>query len=484
MPRLPPHLSSRINRLPHGAPSNLNLKWQKAPHSSSPTLSSHKYIRSARLIHTCIPLHRHSQAMPPPPPRAARGWRRRRRAAALGLGLGLVGSSLIHVLALFSKAAYAFQQQLPAPQATAPPRSLLPALPAPPTAAPCRTTALASSFFDPFSSSGCSNPFDALTELTSALGGSLRAGTPVYIGDLGRMGAVVGREIDGQYLIQVPSGGGTPVVSESVPLITAIMWMWSRHRSKTMHTTRITTTTQLVRRPGRLLFVQQPGSPQQQQQQPRPPAAAAPGWRFPAQEEEAEEQQQQWEGVEEGGDSDGYQLYQDPRTGKTYVVYQTRPQARWKFVHTQTHTHTHTHTFSLPLSHTSKHIHPNALSHTHLRLSGLLRLAHTTATTHRHPQLGAGAGPQPVKRLRMAPPRDQLQEYLAAQQRRREERARWQAQQQQPPAPGGMPGSEFVTRAFEDALRALDAGGGGDQGQRGRREEDQFDLLTRLAEVL
>lgn len=60
----------------------------------------------------------------------------------------------------------------------------------------------------------------ALGELTSALGGvagagagaGLRAGTPVFVGDLGRMGVVVGREVDGQYLVQVNSRGAASVV--------------------------------------------------------------------------------------------------------------------------------------------------------------------------------------------------------------------------------------------------------------------------------
>ena len=83
----------------------------------------------------------------------------------------------------------------------------------------------------------------------------------------------------------------------------------------------------------------------------------------------------------------------------------------------------------------------------------------------------------------MAPPRDQLQEYLAAQQQR-------QQQQQQLQRGGGLPGSDFVVRAFEDGLRALAAaqeeGPGQGQGGRLRRqqqEQDQFEMLTRLAEV-
>jgi hypothetical protein len=104
----------------------------------------------------------------------------------------------------------------------------------------------------------------------------------------------------------------------------------------------------------------------------------------------------------------------------------------------------------------------------------------------------------PGKRLRMAPPRDRLQEYLAAQQRRREEEARWSSSSSSPPqgrgggereGERGLPGSGFVMRAFEDGLGALSSSSSQQQGQQqgqewGLEEEgDEFDLLTRLAEV-
>lgn len=74
-------------------------------------------------------------------------------------------------------------------------------------------------------------------------------------------------------------------------------------------------------------------------------------------------------------------------------------------------------------------------------------------------------------------------------------RLRQQQQQQQMRGggAGGMPGSDFVVRAFEDGLRALNAQQQEEEAaaaavpsarrQQGPPDQDQFELMTRLAEV-
>lgn len=123
--------------------------------------------------------------------------------------------------------ASAFQLPKAAPVAGKRPLPALPTFTARTTATALR--AVPGPFFnlDPFfnGAAGGGGPFDALSELTSALGGmgagagtGVRAETPVYVGDLGRMGVVMGREVDGQYLVQLPppaNRGRAPMVSES-----------------------------------------------------------------------------------------------------------------------------------------------------------------------------------------------------------------------------------------------------------------------------